>query len=208
MFGPGDRQLVPSLHACIAKWETPFVLGDAENLWDVTYVGNIADAHVLAVENMLTSKTAAGEAFFISNESPITFRDFCLAVWREFDHYPPFEVHIPETLAASMGYVAESITWLAGTQTTISSASVKDACSIRYCTGEKARRILGYKPRIGLEEGIRLSCTEYAERLKAKDGEEPTPKPGLFRASPTLSMSFRAPKVLMNALYNTLKKYL
>ena len=207
MFGPGDHQLVPSIHACVAKWETPFVLGDAENLWDVTYVGNIADAHVLAIENMLSSKTAAGEAFFISNEAPITFRDFCLAVWREFGHYPPFEVHVPQTLAASVGYIAEWVTWLTGTQTTISSASVKDACSIRYCTGEKARRILGYKPRVGLEEGIRISCAEYAVRLKAKAGE-PLPKPAPVQSISRLGISFKVPKQGMDAVRNTIQRYI
>ena len=82
LFGPGDYQLIPSVHACIAKGEMPFVVGDGETLWDVTYVGNVADAHVLAVENLLTTRTATGEAIFISNEEPIPFRDFGLQVWK------------------------------------------------------------------------------------------------------------------------------
>ena len=158
LFGPGDPQLIPSVHACIAKGETPFVIGDGENMWDVTYVGNVADAHVLAVENLLSSRTAAGEAIFISNEEPITFRDFCLAVWKNFDHYPPFVFHIPISVAAFTGYMAEWVTWFTGTPTTLSRGSVFDACGIRYCNGEKARRILGYKPRIGIEEGLHISC--------------------------------------------------
>ena len=105
LFGPGDYQLVPSIHACIAKGETPFMLGDTENLWDVTYAPNVAYAHVLAVENLLTTKTAAGEAIFIQNNEPITFRDFCLEVWKNFDHYPPFEIRIPFALASLAGYV-------------------------------------------------------------------------------------------------------
>ena len=89
-----DYILVPSIHACIAKGETPFRLGDGMNLWDVVYVGNVAFAHALAVRNLLSTKTAHGQAFFIQNNEPITFRDFCLAIWREFGHYPPFEVSL------------------------------------------------------------------------------------------------------------------
>jgi hypothetical protein len=45
-----------------------------------------------------------------------------------------------------------------GTPTTLSRGSVKDACSMRYASGQKARRILGYEARIGIEEGLRISC--------------------------------------------------
>lgn len=167
LFGPGDYQLVPSVHACIAKGETPFVVGDGENLWDVTYVGNVADAHVLAVENLLSTRTAAGEAIFVSNEEPIPFRDFCLEVWKNFGHYPSYEVHIPVPLAAMAGYIAELATWVTGTPTTLSRGSVFDACGTRYCSGEKARRILGYKPRVGIEEGIRIGCMVSVTRTSS-----------------------------------------
>ncbi|KAL8975441.1 MAG: hypothetical protein Q9197_000339 [Variospora fuerteventurae] len=115
VFGPGDPQMIPSLYACIAKGETPFIIGEGLNMWDLTYVGNVADAHVLAVENLLSKRTAAGQAIFISNEQPLPFRDFCLAVWKEFGHYPPFEVKIPETLATFAGFLAECTTWITGT---------------------------------------------------------------------------------------------
>lgn len=158
LCGPGESQLVPVIHACIAKQETPFIIGDGLNLWDVTHVNNVADAHVLAVENLMTCRTAAGEAFFIQNNEPITFRDFCLAIWAHFGHVPPFEINIPEALAYLAGFVCEMATWVTGTTTTLSRGSVRDACAIRYASGEKAKKILGYEARIGIEEGIRLSC--------------------------------------------------
>ena len=158
LCGPGDYQLVPSIHACIAKYETPFVVGNGSNLWDVTYVTNVADAHVLAAQNLMSSKTAAGEAFFIQNNEPITFRDFCLAIWAHFGHTPSFEVHIPMFLLYLVGWLCEWLTWFFRTTTTLSRGSVRDACSIRYASGEKARRILGYQARVGIDEGIRLSC--------------------------------------------------
>ncbi|KAE8353976.1 NAD(P)-binding protein [Aspergillus coremiiformis] len=165
LCGPGDNQLVPAIHACIAKGETPFIVGDGQNLWDVTYVSNVADAHVLAVENLTSSKTAAGEVFFIQNNEPITFRDFCLAVWAHFGHTPLFEIHIPQALGYVVGLICEFLTWVLGTTTTLSRGSIRDACSVRYASGEKAKRILGYEPQIGIERGIRLSCEEYARRM-------------------------------------------
>lgn len=149
---------MPSVHACIAKGETPYIIGDGSNLWDITYVGNVADAHVLAAENLLSTMTAAGEAFFIQNNEPIAFRDFCLAIWKQFGHIPPFKIFIPTGLAWVAGLVAECFTWMSGTTTTLSRGSVKDACSVRYASGVKSEKLLGYRPRIGIEEGIRISC--------------------------------------------------
>lgn len=77
LCGPGDCQLVPAIHACIAKYETPFIIEDSLGLWDVIHVSSIVDAHILAVKNLMISRTAAGKAFFIQNNEPITFRDFC-----------------------------------------------------------------------------------------------------------------------------------
>ncbi|CDM33444.1 hypothetical protein DTO013E5_7312 [Penicillium roqueforti] len=165
LCGPGDYQLLPAIHACIAKYETPFLIGDGFNLWDITHVDNAADAHILAIENLLSSRTAAGEAFFIQNNEPIAFRDFCLAIWAHFGHVPPFQMHIPKSLAYFTGLVCETVTWLTGTTTTLSRGSVQDACAIRYASGNKAKEILGYEARIGIEEAIRLSCEDYASRL-------------------------------------------
>lgn len=177
IFGEGDNQLIPSIHACIAKGETRYRLGDGRNLWDVTYVGNVADAHILAIENLLSThacrqdgathlrnggigaETAAGETFFIQNNEPISFREFSLAVWKEFGHYPPaWEIHIPEGLGWTLGLLAEALTRISGTPTTLSRGSVMDACAMRYASGDKAQRVLGYRARVGLEEGIHRSC--------------------------------------------------
>ncbi|KAJ5093153.1 3-beta hydroxysteroid dehydrogenase/isomerase [Penicillium angulare] len=158
LCGPGDYQLVPAIHACIAKYETPFVIGTGDNLWDVTHVSNVADSHVLAVENMVSCRTAAGEAFFIQNNEPITFRNFCLAIWAHFGHVPTFEIRIPEGLAYLAGWLCEMATWVTGGTTTLSRGSVRDACAVRYANGKKAKEILGYEARIGIEDAIRLSC--------------------------------------------------
>jgi sterol-4alpha-carboxylate 3-dehydrogenase (decarboxylating) len=106
----------------------------------------------------LSTNTAAGETFFIQNNEPITFREFSLAVWREFGHYPAFEVEIPVWLGYLTGLVAECYTRISGSPTTISRGSVLDACAMRYASGDKAKRMLGYEPIVSLEEGLKRSC--------------------------------------------------
>ncbi|RAQ55859.1 NAD dependent epimerase/dehydratase [Aspergillus flavus] len=165
LYGPGDDRLVPAIHACIAKGKAPFIVGDGQNLWDVTYVTNVVDAHVLAAENLMSSRTAAGEVFFTQNNERITFRDFCLAIWAHFGHTPPFEIHIPGTLAYLVGLSCGFLTWVFGTTNILSRGSVRDACSVRYASGERAKLILGYRPQVGIETGIRLSCEDYARPM-------------------------------------------
>jgi sterol-4alpha-carboxylate 3-dehydrogenase (decarboxylating) len=57
-----------------------------------------------------------------------------------------------------VGMLSEAWTWLSGTATTISRGSVLDAMAVRYASGEKARRILGYEARVSLEDGLKRSC--------------------------------------------------
>jgi sterol-4alpha-carboxylate 3-dehydrogenase (decarboxylating) len=173
IFGEGDTQLMPPIHNCIAKGESRWIIGDAMNLWDTVYVGNVADAHVLAVENLIRTRvlpaanslekdskreSAAGEVFYIQNNEPVSFRDFSLAVWKEFGHYPDLEIRIPEGLGWMLGLIADTFARLLGTPATLSRGSVMDACAMRYASGDKAMRILDYKPRVGLEEGLHRSC--------------------------------------------------
>lgn len=158
IFGPHDPAVIPLIHSCIAKSETPFILGSNTNLQDYVYVSNVADAHVLAVRNLLGPATAAGEAFFITNGEPVTARDLCIAIWKEFGHVPRFQVGIPEGVAWWLGLGAECWSWVCGSAGTFSRGVMLDATKTRYVSIEKARGVLGYEPRVRLPEALRISC--------------------------------------------------
>ncbi|KAF2441358.1 C-3 sterol dehydrogenase/C-4 decarboxylase-like protein [Karstenula rhodostoma CBS 690.94] len=158
IFGPRDPVTIPTIYGCIANGETPFILGSGNNLQDYVYVSNVADAHVLALHNLLGLGIAAGEAFFITNGEPITVRDLCLAVWKEFGHYPLFQLRIPEELAWWMGWGLEWASWLTSRKGTFSRGVVLDATKTRYVSISKARRVLGYIPRVSLPEALQISC--------------------------------------------------
>jgi sterol-4alpha-carboxylate 3-dehydrogenase (decarboxylating) len=95
---------------------------------------------------------------FITNGEPVTARALCLAVWKEFGHVPRFHVRVPEGLTWCLGYCAEWVSWMTGTEGVLSRGIVSDGCRDRYVSISKARLLLGYKPRVGLEEGLRISC--------------------------------------------------
>lgn len=158
IIGPGDPGCLPIVYSCIANGETPWIIGEGTNLCDFAYVSNVADAHVLAVRNLLTSGTAAGEAIFITNGEPVPFRDFCMAVWKEFGHVPPFQLRIPGALAWWLGAVVEGVGWAVGKEGTLSRGAVRDATAVRYVSLAKAKRLLGYEPRVGMTEAVRISC--------------------------------------------------
>jgi sterol-4alpha-carboxylate 3-dehydrogenase (decarboxylating) len=65
---------------------------------------------------------------------------------------------VPEGLAWWCGYVAEWGSWVTGMEGGFSRGMVSDGCRERYVNIGKARGLLGYVPRIGLQEGLRRSC--------------------------------------------------
>lgn len=93
-------------------------IGDGSNLVDWAYVGNVADAHILAADRLPSSPDTAaanhiaGQAFFVTNGTPIPGWDFSRMVWRELGA-PPSDLNpknvqkVPRWLALFMATVAE-----------------------------------------------------------------------------------------------------
>ncbi|KAF1996066.1 C-3 sterol dehydrogenase/C-4 decarboxylase-like protein [Amniculicola lignicola CBS 123094] len=172
IFGPNDISVIPTIHGLINRGESPWIVGDGTNLIDFVYLSNVADAHVLAVANLLNSGTAAGEAIFITNGEPIAFRNLCVAIWKEFDHFPRFEFTIPKSLAWWLGYGSEWLSWATGSEGTFSRGAVKEATRTCYASIAKARRVLGYEPKVSLPDGLRTSCQHYKKKLNGQKRDE------------------------------------
>ena len=109
----------------------------------------IADENVLDV---------AGQAFFITNGEPVYFWDFLRAVWRTADpeNYPSRKVFaLPMQIGLFVSSLLEVFGWLTGREPVLTRFRVTFSCVDRWHNIEKARRALGYEPRVGLEEGLR-----------------------------------------------------
>jgi sterol-4alpha-carboxylate 3-dehydrogenase (decarboxylating) len=104
----------------------------------------------------------AGQAFFITNGEPIYFWDFMRYIWHLLDeHFPEKRTaRKPFVLSKSIGLLAaQASEWVAaamGKEPTFTKFKVTFSCATRYHNIEKARRVLGYEPDVGLEEGAKL----------------------------------------------------
>ncbi|KAJ3789192.1 C-3 sterol dehydrogenase [Lentinula aff. detonsa] len=58
IFGPGDRQVMAGLYKVYEDGKTHFQIGDNNNLFDWTYVENVAHAHLLAADKLDTPPPA------------------------------------------------------------------------------------------------------------------------------------------------------
>ncbi|KAG7880928.1 hypothetical protein KL905_002205 [Ogataea polymorpha] len=169
IFGPGDRQLVPGLRQVLRRGQTKFQVGDNNNLFDWSYAGNVADAHVLAAQKLLDPECAAvvgGETFFVTNDAPTYFWTLARTVWKADGHIDKKIIVLSRPVAIAIGYVSELVCGLIGKEPGLTPFRVKMACANRYHNISKAKELLGYRPKVSLADGIKYTL-DWMDETKA-----------------------------------------
>ncbi|MCJ1468306.1 erg26, C-3 sterol dehydrogenase [Pseudocyphellaria aurata] len=176
VFGEGDVQMIPSMLTAYKKGQTKFQLGRNTNLFDFSYVGNIAYGHILAAIALLSTQTLStqpldhervdGEAFFLTNDTPLYFWDFARMVWATAgDTTVPSQVWVINKEAGLViASLIEWIFWLLGRKPNLTRKMVNYSSMTRYYNIDKAKRLLGYQPLIGVEEAIVRSVKWFHDR--------------------------------------------
>jgi len=150
IYGAGDRHVVPRL---VERFEAGSMkmIGDGTPLLNNTYVGNLVDAILLALEN----DAAVGQIYNIRDERLVTRNEFIGAVAEHLDKEMPRRV--PVWLAKSIVGPIEGIAKLRGKK----EAPLLTRARIKFMTLnldfsiDKAKRELGYQPRVDFKEGMR-----------------------------------------------------
>jgi sterol-4alpha-carboxylate 3-dehydrogenase (decarboxylating) len=151
-----------NLYNIYDRGRTGVQIGNNTNLTDWTYVTNVADAHILAADKLSLSSDppVAGEIFFITNDEPWLFWDFMNGIWDRLDvAYPGKRVKkkplvIPQTLGTIMAAISELIAWILGIKPTFTRYSIVYSCTTRWHKIDKAKRALGYQPKVRLADGM------------------------------------------------------
>lgn len=191
IFGPGECQILQGMKKAYQEGKTKFQLGDNKNLFDFTEVSNVAIAHILAAEKLLQASAKEqkeqhgtgqsdpahkvdGEAFFITNDEPYRFWDFTHAVWTAFGDKTTPEQRwvIPKGVGLVLATIIEWLVWiifLGSKEPSLTKQKIRYSAMTRTFCIDKAKARLGYKPVIGVEEGIIKAVDWYkSEEQNAK----------------------------------------
>ncbi|KAG5995475.1 hypothetical protein E4U52_008268 [Claviceps spartinae] len=188
IFGEGDVQTLAGFLKAYRTGKTNIQLGDNTNIFDFTYVGNVAHAHLLAAQALLVTARARtapldhekvdGEVFIITNDSPCYFWDFARAVWKAAGHEWPLSkngkgngLQAVWTLSKGMSLVLGSLSGFAfglvGKPPTFTRVRAVMATMTRYYNITKAKSVLGYEPLWTLQEGVDRGVGWFLEQEKS-----------------------------------------
>lgn len=154
IWGPGHDQLVSTL-VTQAKAVNLKRIGDFNKLIDTTYIDNAALAHFCAAQKLSPGSPCAGRAYFISQGDPRPNWDIINLILGAAGTGPVTQ-RIPYPLARASAAVMETAWGLARmkTEPPLTSFVLKQLTSAHWFDISAARRDLGYKPEVTIEQGI------------------------------------------------------
>jgi nucleoside-diphosphate-sugar epimerase len=168
-FGRGD-QLHFGRTAERLRAGKGIIIGSGDNALPLVYVADVVQGLLLALDR----EGAVGEAYNITHDRPLTQRQFLYAIAHEIGARPP-RLHIPYRALYAAGYAAERLAMV--TRSRLRPPTTRFGVAFlgtdSRCAIDKARRELGYTPRVDLHEGVRLAASWYLNR----DGQRPAPLP-------------------------------
>lgn len=155
VYGPRDRETLTLFrmikHGCFL---TP---GRATRYFSLIHVGDLAAALIAAGEREIRS----GEIFYLSRPEAHTWEGVgrCIAdaLGKDYRHW-----RFPAPLAVLAGIAGDLWTRISRTPSTVNSQKVKELLQCSWlCDSSKAQAILGFRPAIDLESGIRQTALWY-----------------------------------------------
>ncbi len=180
IFGEGDVQALAGLLNAYRTGKSKVQLGENNNIFDFTYVGNVAHAHLLAARLLLATAAAAttpldhervdGEVFFVTNDEPVYFWDFARAVWRAAGNQAGTEGvwQISRDTSLLLGMASEIFNSIVQKKPTFTKQRAILSTMTRYYNITKAKMILGYEPQWTLQEGVDRGVKWFLDNEKEK----------------------------------------
>ncbi len=154
VWGPGDPHFIPRL-LDRGRNNALKIVGDGYNEVDITYIDNVAHAHILAAKNLFSTFTAAGKAYFIGQERPVRIWDWINDVFSRMEISPVTEkISLP--VAWGIGGTLEIIhkLFFPAKEPKMTRFLAEQLARSHYFSHQRARLDLGYIPLVSTDEGM------------------------------------------------------
>ncbi len=171
VYGPGERHALMRVVEKIQAGKMKLI-GRGDRLLNNTAIENLCDAILLAIE----TPNIEGETFNIRDERLVTREEFVHTIADYLGK--PHPGHVPEWLARAVVEPIERIARLRGRQTppVLTHGQIKFLTQNLDYSIAKAKRVLGYEPRVDFQDGIvaALDAIVGVRTPPAEAGSPPT----------------------------------
>jgi nucleoside-diphosphate-sugar epimerase len=161
IWGPGDPHLIPRL---LDRGRRRMLrqVGDGDNLVDISYIDNVAHAHLLAADNLNSTASAAGNAYFISQGKPINLWSWINDLFQRFA-IPSVQGKIRFRSAYRLGSLLESVYRFMNinAEPRMTRFLAEQLAKSHWFSIARAQNDLGYQPIISTEEGEQRLVSFY-----------------------------------------------
>lgn len=168
IYGPGERLTYGRLVRALKMGVPLVVFGDGKARLDYVYIDSLVDAQLRAAERLVEGSPVCGEAYFLSDETPINAGQFSIELVKNMGLEVPL-IRVPDPVARAIGLAMERAYQVLGVARPLFTVANVKLCDIdHYFSIDKAKRDLGYAPLVDTEEGLRRTAVEarqYYESL-------------------------------------------
>lgn len=156
-YGPGDRRTF-KLFRAIARRRFFFV-GDGSTRTHPVFIDDLVAALALCRSAAL----APGEVLTLAGDEIVTVEELCRRIAAALG-VPLTRIHVPPEPLRTLAGALEALFKAAGREAPLTRAKVDFFLKDRAYDTTKARRLLGFAPRVRLEEGLALAVAWYRSR--------------------------------------------
>ena len=163
IFGPGDPHLLPRVIESVQAGRLK-IIGDGKSRVDVSYVGNVADAHLDAFD-ALAAGTGAGQAYFISQGESVELWPWVNSILAGLGH-APLTKQVPLQVAYAVGALCEGLWKVLGrrNEPPITRFVAVELAKDHYFDISAARRDLGYLANTPMAEALNQTILDLKTR--------------------------------------------
>ena len=160
IYGPGDPERFQMIFRRVKKGVFP-MFGTGKTLYHPLYIDNLVDAFILAMDE----EKGNGEAYLIADEEYFEIEELVKRVSKALG-VPVRIPHYPVMPLVVAGHICETICKPFKITPPIFPRRVDWFRQNRAFKIDKAKRDLGYAPRVGIDEGLKATAAWYeAEHL-------------------------------------------